>query len=90
MSPIRYLYSTDWTSSSPLNPLWVTLPVWPIANAGYRIVGWEETTELGVSETSDRLWTPRHRIFQQTADLRWEPVFERIVEALKVKVHGLE
>ncbi len=36
----------------------------------------------------DRLWTPRHRIFQQFDDMRWEPVFERIVEALREKVHG--
>ena len=32
--------------------------------------------------------TPRHRIFQQSEDMWWEPVFERIVEALKEKVHG--
>lgn len=41
---------------------------------------------IGVSETSVRLWTPKHRIFQQSDDMRWEPVFERIVEALKEKV----
>lgn len=33
-----------------------------------------------------RLWTPKHRVFQQSDDMRWEPVFERIVEALKEKV----
>ncbi len=43
---------------------------------------------IGVCETSSRLWTPRHCIFQQSDDMRWEPVFERIVEALKEKVHG--
>lgn len=42
---------------------------------------------LGVNEKSERLWTPRHRIFQQSPDMRWEPVFERIVEALKEKVY---
>ena len=35
-----------------------------------------------------RLWTPRARFFQQSDDMRWEPVFERIVEALKEKVDG--
>lgn len=34
------------------------------------------------------LWTPKSRFFQQSEDMRWEPVFERIVEALKEKVHG--
>jgi tetratricopeptide (TPR) repeat protein len=33
------------------------------------------------------LWTPKARFFQQSDDMRWEPVFERIVEALKEKVH---
>jgi len=37
---------------------------------------------------TDRLWTPQHRIFQQSDDMRWEPVFERIVEALREKVDG--
>jgi tetratricopeptide (TPR) repeat protein len=37
-----------------------------------------------------RLWTPRHRVFVQGEDLRWEPVFDRIVEALKEKVNGME
>jgi tetratricopeptide (TPR) repeat protein len=32
------------------------------------------------------LWTPKARFFQQSADMRWEPVFERIVEALREKV----
>lgn len=41
---------------------------------------------IGASENAERLWTPRHRIFQQSDDMRWEPVFERIVEALKEKV----
>ena len=43
---------------------------------------------IGVDESSERLWTPRTKIFQQGSDMRWEPVFERIVEALKEKVHG--
>ena len=43
---------------------------------------------IGVNEAAERLWTPRHRIFQQSDDMRWEPVFERIVEALREKVHG--
>jgi len=41
---------------------------------------------LGPLETSQRLWTPKHRVFQQSDDMRWEPVFERIVEALREKV----
>lgn len=41
---------------------------------------------IGVGEGSERLWTSKHRIFQQSDDMRWEPVFERIVEALKEKV----
>jgi tetratricopeptide (TPR) repeat protein len=41
---------------------------------------------LGVSEKADRLWTPLHSVFQQSDDMRWEPVFERIVEALREKV----
>jgi tetratricopeptide (TPR) repeat protein len=43
---------------------------------------------IGSNEQAERLWTPKHRIFQQSDDMRWEPVFERIVEALKEKVHG--
>ncbi len=35
-----------------------------------------------------QLWTPKSRFFQQSDDMRWEPVFERIVEALEEKVHG--
>lgn len=42
---------------------------------------------LGIDGT-DRLWTPKHRVFVQGEDMRWEPVFERIVEALKEKVDG--
>lgn len=34
------------------------------------------------------LWTPRSRFFQQSDDMRWEPVFERIVEALREKVNA--
>jgi tetratricopeptide (TPR) repeat protein len=43
---------------------------------------------IGATDKSDRLWTPHHRVFQQSDDMRWEPVFERIVEALREKVHG--
>lgn len=35
-----------------------------------------------------RIWSPKARFFQQSDDMRWEPVFERIVEALREKVHG--
>jgi hypothetical protein len=40
----------------------------------------------GVSENSEHLWTPKTTFFQQSDDMRWEPVFERIVEALREKV----
>src|ERR1700748_391810 len=33
-----------------------------------------------------RLWTPRHKVFQQTDDMRWEPVFEKIVKQLQEKL----
>ena len=33
-----------------------------------------------------RIWSPKARFFQQSDDMRWEPVFERIVEALREKV----
>jgi tetratricopeptide (TPR) repeat protein len=42
----------------------------------------------GVRETSQRLWMPKVRVFQQADDCRWEPVFDRIVAALQEKVHG--
>lgn len=29
-----------------------------------------------------RIWSPRHRVFKQGPDARWEPVFERITGAL--------
>jgi tetratricopeptide (TPR) repeat protein len=45
---------------------------------------------IGVNESAERLWTPKHRIFQQSDDMRWEPVFDRIVEALKEKVDGMD
>jgi hypothetical protein len=32
------------------------------------------------------LWAPKHRIFKQDSGMRWEPVFERIVEALKERM----
>jgi len=34
------------------------------------------------------LWYKNHRTFQQGPDMRWEPVFDRIVAALQEKVHG--
>jgi tetratricopeptide (TPR) repeat protein len=37
----------------------------------------------------NRLWTPRTTFFQQSDDCRWEPVFERIVAALKEKVSAV-
>jgi hypothetical protein len=37
---------------------------------------------------AQRVWTPKARFFQQSDDMRWEPVFERIVEALREKVDG--
>lgn len=32
---------------------------------------------------SDRLWTPKHRIFRQANDQDWKPVFGAIVDALR-------
>lgn len=32
------------------------------------------------------IWYPNHRIFRQGRDQRWEPVFERITQALRAKV----
>lgn len=37
---------------------------------------------------AQRIWTPKAKFFQQSDDMRWEPVFERIVEALREKVDG--
>lgn len=37
---------------------------------------------------SDRLWTPRHRIFPQRLGEGWAPVFDRIVDALRDKADG--
>jgi tetratricopeptide (TPR) repeat protein len=34
----------------------------------------------------DRLWSPAHRIFRQGPDLQWQPVFDKMVEALKEEV----
>ena len=36
----------------------------------------------------DRLWTPRTRVFRQGPDQKWEPVFEKIVAALREKLDG--
>lgn len=32
------------------------------------------------------LWTPKHRVFQQGPDQQWEPVFNRIVDALQERL----
>lgn len=37
---------------------------------------------------SSVLWNPHHRVFKQDKDARWEPVFDRIVEALRERVGG--
>lgn len=42
------------------------------------------------SDGTDMIWTPKHRVFQQGSDQKWEPVFERIVAALQERVHGKE
>lgn len=34
----------------------------------------------------DRLWTPKHRVFRQGQDMRWAPVFDKMVDALREKV----
>ncbi len=44
---------------------------------------------LGVSGEA-RLWTPKHRVFLQNEGEAWEPVFARIVEVLKERVHGID
>ena len=31
------------------------------------------------------LWYPKHKIFKQAEDCRWEPVFDRIVDTLRVR-----
>jgi tetratricopeptide (TPR) repeat protein len=36
----------------------------------------------------DRIWTPSHRIFPQGKNQRWEPVFERIEQALAMKLRA--
>lgn len=33
-----------------------------------------------------KLWTPKHRVFQQGEDQQWEPVFVKLIEALRRKV----
>src|SRR5208282_2528121 len=43
---------------------------------------------LGPQPCDDRLWTPKHRVFCQGEDLRWEPVFKEIAKALKERVKG--
>jgi hypothetical protein len=35
---------------------------------------------------NDMLWTPRHRVFRQGKDQRWEPVFNAMVEALNERI----
>ena len=39
-------------------------------------------------QADDMLWTPKHRVFRQGKDRRWEPVFARIVEALNERIAG--
>lgn len=36
------------------------------------------------------LWSPHHKIFRQGPDNRWEPVFDKIVSALKEKIDVLD
>ena len=36
------------------------------------------------------LWYKNHKVFRQSDDMRWEPVFDRIVEYLKERVDGVE
>jgi hypothetical protein len=43
---------------------------------------------LGHEPEKDRIWTPNHRIFPQGKNQRWEPVFERIEQALAMKVRA--
>jgi len=40
------------------------------------------------SDGSRPIWYPNHKFFRQDKDARWEPVFERMVGELMVKVHG--
>lgn len=38
----------------------------------------------------DILWSPNHRVFKQDlSEKSWQPVFERVIEALREKVDGL-
>jgi len=56
---------------------------------GYSYLG--RDYRAGVSGADgQRLWTPKSRFFQQSDDMRWEPVFERIVEALREKVDAVQ
>ncbi len=34
-----------------------------------------------------KVWTPKHRFFLQQEGETWQPVFDRIVEALKERVN---
>lgn len=34
----------------------------------------------------DPIWTPRHRFFSQGPEAKWQPVFDEIVKALRVRV----
>lgn len=36
------------------------------------------------------LWTPKHRVFRQGDDNRWQPVFDEIVEALQERINELD
>jgi hypothetical protein len=51
---------------------------------------WGKDYRVGVDGT-DRIWTPRHRVFLQSVDEpTWGLVFERITDALRERVHGKE
>ncbi len=34
------------------------------------------------------LWYPKHRVFKQTSEAKWEPVFERIILAIRQKMEA--
>lgn len=51
---------------------------------GYSWLGRDYRIRNG--SAAQRLWTPKHRIFGQGCGMRWEPVFEQIVEALSQRV----
>ncbi len=43
--------------------------------------------DFRIGRTEDgSLWYPKHRIFKQNSEAKWEPVFERIILAVKQKI----